>query len=222
MKTLFAFGLCVVSAASLAAQSHALSHPLGILGPVPTAGALGGTYVSPVMSRPLGGVALPTFGTTPSRKKTPARTTVGGYVGPVYYIPNAFDSSYGDTSAYSGLAPANTSYGVQPSGQPVVINQYFVTKGSSVPDVIPNEEQAPAAAPINPGDPLIPPASYYLIAYKDHSIYSALAYWIEGDTLHYVTTQNTHNQASLSLIDVDQTYKLNTDRSVPFSIPGNK
>jgi hypothetical protein len=224
MKTLFAFGLCIVSAASVAAQSHALSHPLGVLGPVSTAGALGGTYVSPVMSRPLGGVALPTFGPTPVRRKTsvPARTTVAGYVGPIYYTPNALDSSYySDTSAYPGLAPANTSYGIQPSGQPVVINQYFVTKGSSVPgDIVPNNEEPPAAAPANAGDPLAPPASYYLIAYKDHSIYSALAYWIEGDTLHYVTTQNTHNQASLTLIDVDQTYKLNTDRSVPFSIPG--
>jgi hypothetical protein len=223
MKTLFAFGFCIVSAASLAAQSHALSHPLGVLSPVPTAGALSGTYISPVSSRPLGGVALPTFGSVPGRKKTPARTAVGGYAGPVYYTPNAFDGSWADTSSWASLPPANTSYGVQPSGQPVVINQYFVTKGSSVPDVMPNEEeQAPTAAPINPGDPLTPPASYYLIAYKDRSIYSALAYWIEGDTLHYVTTQNTHNQASLSLIDVDQTYKLNTDRSVPFSIPGNK
>jgi len=210
MKTLFAFGLCIVSAASLAAQSHALSHPLGI---VPSAGALGGTYVSPVMSRPLGGVALPTFGYAPAKKKNPARTTVGGYVGPVYYTPNAFDGSWAETSSWASLPP-------QPSGPPVVINQYFVTKGSSVPDVMPNEEPFPAAVPVNPGDPLTPPATYYLIAYKDRSIYSALAYWIEGDTLHYVTTQNTHNQASLNLIDVDQTYKLNTDRSVPFSVPG--
>lgn len=220
MKTLFAFGLCIVSATLAVAQSHGLSHPLGILNPVPTAGALGGTYIAPVVSRPLGGVALPTFGN--SKKRSPARTTVGGYIGPVYYTPNAFDSSYFDTSAYSGLAPSNTSYGVQSSGQPVVINQYFVTKGSSVPDFMPNEDQAAATAPVNPGDPLTPPASYYLIAYKDRSIYSALAYWIEGDTLHYVTTQNTHNQATLSLIDVDQTYKLNTDRSVPFSIPTSK
>jgi hypothetical protein len=77
-------------------------------------------------------------------------------------------------------------------------------------------EPAPA---VNPGDPLVPTENYYLIAYKNHSIYSALAYWIEGDTLHYVTTENTHNQASLSLIDVDRTYKLNADRSVPYSIP---
>jgi hypothetical protein len=43
---------------------------------------------------------------------------------------------------------------------------------------------------------------------------------VEGDTLHYVTTQNTHNQASLALIDLEQTTKLNADRAIPFSIPG--
>jgi hypothetical protein len=216
MKTLFAFGLSIVSAAALAAQPHGLSHPLGMLPPVPTAGALGGAYISPVISRPLGGVALPTFGQPMGGKKKSARTTVGGYVGPIYYVPNAFDTSYSDFS---------TGYAPQTPTQPVVINQYFVTRGSSVPgEMLPSEQPAPAPAayeaPANPGDLLAPAQNYYLIAYKDHSIYSALTYWIEGDTLHYVTMQNTHNQASLGLIDVDKTYKLNTDRSVPFSIPG--
>ena len=44
---------------------------------------------------------------------------------------------------------------------------------------------------------------HYLIAFKDHTIYSAVAYWVDGDTLHYFTTGNTHNQASVSLIDRD-------------------
>ena len=51
-------------------------------------------------------------------------------------------------------------------------------------------------------------------------MYAALTWWVEGSTLHYVTTQNTHNQASLDLIDVDRTTKLNQDHNVPFSIPG--
>src|SRR5205807_1469898 len=44
-------------------------------------------------------------------------------------------------------------------------------------------------------------ATHYLLAFKDHSIYSAVAYWVEGDTLHYFTTGNTHNQVSISMID---------------------
>lgn len=201
-------------AAPLAAQYHALTHPLGM--PGPSAGALGGGYVAPALTRPLGGVSIPGSG----RKASGRTSGTGGYVGPVYYVPDAFGTSYyPDTSQYSLAAPAQTAEPPQP---PVIINQYFVTNGSSIPGQPgpPRFEPEPSAAPANPGDPLSPPENYYLIAYKDHTIYSALAYWVEGDTLHYVTTENTHNQASLGLIDVDRTYKLNADRSVPFSLPG--
>jgi hypothetical protein len=202
----------ILFAAALSAQTRAISRPLGGIAPVPTRGALGGPYVSPVIGKPLGGVALPTFPGTALRHSSTRSTTNSRYVGPVYYIPNAFDTSYyPDTSAYAPPPAAPQ--------QPVVVNQYFVTKGSSIPDL--NEPEPESAAPaIAPGDPLTPPRDYYLIAYKDRNIYSALAYWIEGETLHYVTTENTHNQASLGLIDVDRTYKLNSDRSVPFSLPG--
>jgi hypothetical protein len=47
-----------------------------------------------------------------------------------------------------------------------------------------------------------------------------MAWWVEGDTLHYVTTQNVHNQASLDFIDIEKTRVLNSDRNVPFAIPG--
>ena len=198
--------------APLAAQYNTLTHPLGS---GPAVGALGGGGGFPALTKPLGGVAIPG-----AAKRPPAAATTGSrYVGPVYYIPDAYGTSYyPDTSQYTldyssaPVPPTNPQ-------QPVVINQYFVTKGSEVPGQ-PMAANPPEPAPaVNPGDPLGPTENYYLIAYKNHSIYSALAYWIEGDTLHYVTTENTHNQASLSLIDVDRTYKLNADRSVPFSIP---
>jgi len=59
----------------------------------------------------------------------------------------------------------------------------------------------------------------YLIAFKDHTIYAALAYWVEGDTLHYVTNQNTHNQVSLDLIDRDLSNRFNRERNVDFHLP---
>ena len=54
-----------------------------------------------------------------------------------------------------------------------------------------------------------PKPTHYLLAFKDHTIYSAVAYWVDGDTLHYFTSGNTHNQASVSLIDRDLTKRLN-------------
>ncbi len=62
----------------------------------------------------------------------------------------------------------------------------------------------------------------YLLAFKDHSIYSAVAYWADGDTLHYFTTGNIHNQASMSLLDRDLTERLNRDLGIDFKLPAAK
>lgn len=72
----------------------------------------------------------------------------------------------------------------------------------------PPEEPAPAAE-----------ITRYLLAFKDHSIYSAVAYWVDGDTLHYFTTGNTHNQASMSLLDRDLTERLNREMGIDFKLP---
>jgi len=59
---------------------------------------------------------------------------------------------------------------------------------------------------------------HYLIAFKDHTIYSAVAYWVDGDTLHYFTSGNTHNQVSLSLVDRDLTQRLNKESGVEMKL----
>lgn len=59
----------------------------------------------------------------------------------------------------------------------------------------------------------------YLIAFKDHTILPALAYWIEDDTLHYVTRDGKPNRASLSLVDRDFSRQLNRERDVEFNLP---
>jgi hypothetical protein len=212
-KTIFAFGLSVFSmafGAQPAGVPHGLSH--GIV--VPSAGALGGFNASIPASHPLGGVALPTFPVGNLRRKVAPAPV---FFPPIYYVPNYYDAAYdnGYAQAPPPAAPA----------QPVIINQYFGSRGpADRPEERPEEEYRQPAPPpedaANPGDPIGLPQNYYLIAYRDHTVYSALAYWVEGDTLHYVTTQNTHNQASLALIDLDRTTKLNADRSIPFSIPG--
>ena len=62
----------------------------------------------------------------------------------------------------------------------------------------------------------------YLLAFKDHNIYSAVAYWADGDTLHYFTTGNIHNQASMSLIDRPLTERLNRELGIDFTLPPAK
>lgn len=162
---------------------------------------------------------------------------IGGYGG--YYGGYYGDYGSGDSQGYSpgysqayapGYAPGYADPSLQGPGPvaapPVVINQYF--GGSPM-----------GGAPEQPDDQNIhmyqqqpPPARYspdpasdshtYLIAYKDHSVYTAIAYWVEGNTLHYITSGNTHNQADLNLIDVEFTRKLNSDRSMPFNVPASQ
>jgi hypothetical protein len=65
-------------------------------------------------------------------------------------------------------------------------------------------------------------ADYYLLAFKDHSIYSAIGYWVDGDTVHYITTGNVHNQVSVSLVDRDLTIQLNKGRGVQVNLPPSR
>jgi endonuclease YncB( thermonuclease family) len=98
-------------------------------------------------------------------------------------------------------------------------------QGPSVPPSMmmgmPPEGPAPASeqpASADTGDT----ATHYLIAFKDHSIYSAVAYWVDGDTLHYFTTGSTHNQVSLSLVDRDLTRQLNAQSGLQLNLPASK
>jgi len=156
---------------------------------------------------------------------------------PAVVVPYAYpvyEGGYGDYG--SGYGPG---YGYPPPDQQpnvtivnppqqtpqVIINQNFIpehatpvmhdysedSSGGIRIYEAPGREPADTSADEN--------TSYYLIAFKDHSIYSAFAYWVEGDTLHYVTPQRVHNQASLSLVDRELTEKLNRNHSMQVKLP---
>jgi hypothetical protein len=228
------FGLPVLLAGLIAVAPAAAQYSL-------RTGALGGNIGSRAFTRPLGGTTNPGFNGAGSGRpgyygsgyRGARRAPYAGY--PYVYsvwVPDYFDyldsqSQYAAQYAY-GAPPADASayYDVPPAAapgpqQPVIINQYFGPPGpqaANAPDAglrTGNDSNAQA-----PGDPIGTPQNYYLIAYKNHAVYTALAYWVEDKTLHYVTTQNTHNQASLDLIDLTLTKSLNQRNEVPFSIAG--
>lgn len=223
MKPFLTFGFCAIGVLALsfpaAAQHGGRTTALG--GPLAPQGAI---------SHPLGGFTghRPGFGPGMGLNRGFHGNRFGdhrglnGFVGGYsYYIPGYFD--YLDTDAYPGsyygaaAAPQTPLYPPAPAApqQPVIINQYFGAQG---PDPQNNNTSAPPDG--QPTASTGAPENYYLIAYKNHAVYSALAYWVEDKTLHYVTTQNTHNQASLDLIDVNLTKTLNQSNDVPFSLPG--
>jgi hypothetical protein len=132
-------------------------------------------------------------------------------------VPDYFDYLDYQSQYAAQYAPPASPAPAQPQ-QPVIINNYY---GVPAPGQAPEETSPPPANTNNtqaPGDPIGTPQNYYLIAYKNHAIYAALAYWVEDKTLHYVTTQNTHNQASLDLIDITLSKSLNQGRDIPFAI----
>ena len=152
----------------------------------------------------------------------------GGYRGYRRYqtVPYAYPwflSTYADYGAYPDYGYADNGYppggyATDPAGGPqVIINQNFAPEranpvmrdysgDSSGVQVYDAPGREPLESSTDQG------ADYYLIAFKDHSIYSAFAYWVQGDTLHYVTPQRVHNQVSLALVDRELTEKLNRGR----------
>ena len=97
----------------------------------------------------------------------------------------------GPDGEYTTTAPPQTSTVYQPEQRPETLEE-----------------------PAKPADP-----PHYLLAFKDHSIYSAVAYWVDGDTLHYFTAGNVHNQASMSLVDRPLTERLNRELGIDFTLP---
>lgn len=59
----------------------------------------------------------------------------------------------------------------------------------------------------------------YLIASKDGVIRPAVAYWVDGQTLHYLTTEHQEKQFPLSELDRSLSQKLNLERHVQFQLP---
>lgn len=115
-----------------------------------------------------------------------------------------------------------------PPSPPVVLNQTFASdaggqiasaaRAGAQTDVqlyqAPSRTSAETAAAAAQSE-----APYYLIALKDHSIYSAVGYWVSGDTLHYITSGNNHNEVSLSLVDRKLTVELNRDHHTNVALP---
>ncbi|HEY7337470.1 MAG TPA: hypothetical protein VH639_21435 [Bryobacteraceae bacterium] len=62
----------------------------------------------------------------------------------------------------------------------------------------------------------------YLIALKSHTIVQALGYWVEGSTLHYISSTFGLNQVSLSLVDREFSQRLNDERGLEFKLTATK
>jgi hypothetical protein len=162
--------------------------------------------------------ALPRFGVAnlgPSVGQRRFRRS-GENAGSIYAMPVYVGGYGGYGSYYDNAYPSDAAAGAPPPQPPNVIVVYPQAPQSAAFAAEP--PQAGLTQPYLEPTPGAEPA-HYLIAFKDHTIYSAVAYWVEGDTLHYFTSGNTHNQVSLSLVDRDLTDRLNREAGSDMRLP---
>lgn len=181
------------------------------------------SIVSPLGINPNSGFRTGVNGFTQNRQgfrgNGNGRSTGLVYTYPIYVggYGYGYDSSYYGQQATPQQGSVTVIYPPQPA--PVIINQFGPPGEGQYSTTVQGPVQSQMSEP--PDSSTSEPA-HYLIAFKDHTIYSAVAYWVDGDTLHYFTTGNTHNQVSVALIDRDLTARLNKDSGVEIKLPPAK
>jgi hypothetical protein len=125
----------------------------------------------------------------------------GGYYGS-YYDPYYYNPYYYYPQTYVDPAPPvtvyqNPNYTPDPPVRPLV--REYPENGAS----------ARAA-----DEPVV-----YLIAFQDGTIQAALAYWVDGNTLHYVSTRREQREAPLESVDRALSQRLNRERRLELHLP---
>ena len=174
---------------------------------------------------------------------------LGSFYAPYYYSPFFYgdfgygwpgyvNNSFDYYPSYNYAYPSNYAYpayqsSYQPASQPNVVVVYPPQAERATPalheyDEYGQEVRRPSTAP-QAGQYTTPQSGaaadsspLYLIAFHDDSIRVAIAYWVEGGTLHYVTREHEQKQAPLADVDRDLSARLNRERRVTFSLPAGK
>lgn len=175
---------------------------------------------------------------TGARLHWPHRGVFAQPVGPVIYpVPVFYGGYWGGYASPPQQVYVNVQTG--PPQPPVIINQYYTPpdaqpvvreySSDSLPKPSGGMRSFHAAVPDRSvSEPVVHNAdseeraenepTLYLIAFKDSAIYPAIAYWLEDGTLHYITPMGDHNQASVDLIDLKLTRRLNAERGLDFEL----
>jgi hypothetical protein len=189
-----------------------------------------GSVLNPGTGVPPGSAPRPQFFRVPPAQPHPQHNRSGVVPVPVYYGGSYYDYSAGYANQPAPGSEDPNQYApnqnAAPSQPPVVIiNQSFRPDNQGYrPEPPYPVTRDYSNAPLPPAyQPQQPPgsdqATIYLIALNDHSILAAIAYWVEGDTLAYITQDGNQNRVSLALVDREFSRKLNDDRHIEFRLP---
>jgi hypothetical protein len=130
------------------------------------------------------------------------------YSYPIYSYP-AYNYPYYPAYSYPPQAPNIVIYPTETTPPPLAV---YEPPPPVRPQIHEYRESSPSSEKYEP--------VIYLIAFKNQdNIRAAEAYWMEGETLHYVTLEHAHKQAPLDSIDRAFSIKLNRQRRVDFRLP---
>jgi hypothetical protein len=154
------------------------------------------------------------------------RRFVGG--GAVYVPYPIYGPGYGMGYVNDGFYATDYNqgpgYADAPAPPTVIINQNFQTDSvrpqfRDYSNVQLPEPGTVATPPAAPGALADDQPTIFLIAMQDHTIRPVIAYWVQGDTLNYISQDGVMNHVSLALVDRDFSKQLNAERNVPFALP---
>jgi hypothetical protein len=131
----------------------------------------------------------------------PAYGYGGGYPQPD--PPAAYGQQYADP--YQNQPPA------------VIYNQDF--RPDAVNPQIRDYSNVPLPPPGAQNNPDADQPSYFLIASIDHAIVAVVTYWVDGETLNFITTDGDRKSMPLDQVDREFSKQLNADRRIEFKLP---
>jgi len=143
---------------------------------------------------------------------------------PVFYGGGYYDyeAPAAPVAPYSQAAYQVPGYDQMTQPPVVIINQYF--RPDTANPVLRDYSNVPLppaqTTQVNSDQTTSDQQVMFLIAMKDHTIFPAVAYWVEGDTLNYITVQGVKNSASLDLVDREFSKQINKERKIDFGLPG--
>jgi hypothetical protein len=164
-----------------------------------------------------GGVAVPPPQAHPGHARTvvvPYPVFYGGYY--PYDAPPVPDASAVDNGPNQQAPLVIVNQNFHPDTPNPVLRDY---SDANLPEPIPQPQTYIRPRIVNNEDDA---PTIYLIAMKDRSIFATVAYWVDGETVNYVTREGSLNHVSIGLVDREFSKRLNDERQVEFKLPAAK
>ena len=117
--------------------------------------------------------------------------------------------------ASDASAAAIVNRDFQPQASNPVLQDYSNSGLLESPQLAQRQSEPPPAVIQQAEDP---GATIYLIALNDGTIKASIGFWMDGDTLNYITRDGVRNRISIDRVDREFSVKLNAERGLEFKL----